>query len=82
MRTAVVFTSKFGTTQRTAEYIAKALNADLFDLGKGAPAIAEHEMIVLGSGIYAGNMSKRMRTFVSDLGAMNDKRLALFVCCR
>ena len=83
MRTAVFFTSKFRTTQRTAEYIAKALDADLFDIKKGAPSADGHDLVILGSGIYAGEVSRSMRNFVeNNAEALSGKRVALFVCCR
>ena len=83
MRTAVLFTSKFCTTQRTAEYIAKALDADLFDIGKGTVPLDACGLIILGSGIYAGEVSRSMRNFVkNNIETLSEKKIALFVCCR
>ncbi|MCL2890779.1 MAG: flavodoxin domain-containing protein [Methanomassiliicoccaceae archaeon] len=82
MDTAVVFTSKLGATRRTAEHIAKALDADLIDLKKGAGPLAHYDTIILGSGIYFGKMPKGIRKFISERKQeLNGKRVALFVCC-
>ena len=83
MRRAVVFTSKFGATQRTAEHIAKALGADLIDLRKGQQPLDEYETIVFGSGIYFGKMPKLIRKFIEDhRQELEGKKVSLFLCCR
>jgi menaquinone-dependent protoporphyrinogen oxidase len=82
MKKAIVFTSKFGATQRTADYIAKALGADLIDLRQRWPALSGYDMIIFGSGIYMGKMPRSMRTFVTNhLHELKDKKMAVFVCC-
>jgi len=82
MNAAVVFTSKLGTTRRTAEHIAKELDADLIDLKKDRRSLDGYDTIVLGSGIYFGKMSKSIRKFVDERRQeLNGKRVALFVCC-
>jgi len=82
MSKAVVFTSKFGTTRRAAEYIAKALEADLFDIKQKTPALDGYDTVVFGSGIYMGKMPRSMRTFITDnVNILSGKRTALFVCC-
>jgi len=82
MDTAVVFTSKLGTTRRTAEHIAGALDADLIDLKKDDRSLADYDTIVLGSGIYFGKMPKSIRKFVDERRQeLNGKRVALFICC-
>ena len=82
MRTAVVFTSKFGATRRAAEYIAKELNADLLDLKQGSPQLTDHDAVVFGSGIYMGGMPRSIRMFISsNAESLTDKKIAVFVCC-
>ena len=82
MNIAVVFTSKFGATQTTAEYIAKALNAELIDIRQRSPALIGYDMVIFGSGIYMGKMPRSMRTFISNhLHEIKDKKVAVFVCC-
>ncbi|MCL2786739.1 MAG: flavodoxin domain-containing protein, partial [Methanomassiliicoccaceae archaeon] len=82
MTTALVFTSKFGATRTAAEYIAKALDADLFDLKQGSPSIADHDTVIFGSGIYMGRMPRSMRAFISACTeAIAGKKVAVFVCC-
>lgn len=82
MRIAVVFTSKFGATRRAAEYIAKALDAEIFDIKQQLPSVDVFDMIVFGSGIYMGRMPRSMRSFLTNNAErLSEKRTALFVCC-
>lgn len=82
MKRAIVFTSKFGVTQRTADYIAKALGADLFDLRRRSPALTGYDMVIFGSGIYMGRMPRSIRTFITNhMHELEDKKMAVFVCC-
>ena len=82
MKRAVIFTSKFGTTRKTAEYIANALEADIFDLKKKVPSLNDYDMIIFGSGIYFGKMPKSMRTFATEHSQeLSEKQTAVFVCC-
>ena len=82
MKKAVVYASKLGRTRKTAEYIAKALDADLFDVKK-VRSVSDYDLVVFGSGIYAGGISGPLRTFIeSDLHVLRGKRTAFFVCCR
>jgi len=83
MNAAVIFTSKFGATQRTAEHISKVIGADLIDLRKSPRSISGYDLIVFGSGIYFGKMPKLIRKFIEDHRQdLEGKKVALFVCCR
>jgi menaquinone-dependent protoporphyrinogen oxidase len=82
MTTAVVFTSKFGATRTAAEYIAKALDADIFDLKQESPDISGYDAVVFGSGVYMGRIPRSMRSFIASVAeATADKKKAMFVCC-
>ena len=82
MKILVAFTSKLGATRRTAEYITGSLDADLCDLKKGTPSVDGYGTVIFGSGIYAGRMSKSMRTFIEiNKEKLEGRTVAVFVCC-
>jgi menaquinone-dependent protoporphyrinogen oxidase len=83
MKTAIIYTSKHGTTAKVAQMIAKRLTDNqLIDLKKNKhPNICSFEGIILGTSIYASASSKTMRCFCKEnIEALKQKRLALFVC--
>jgi menaquinone-dependent protoporphyrinogen IX oxidase len=57
MRAVILYKSKYGTTKQYAEWIANALNADLFDVKDISTAkLSEYDYAVLGGGMYAGSV--------------------------
>ena len=77
---AVVFASKYGTTREIARRIADGLGgAHLHDLADGAPDLTGYDTVVLGTAVYAGRPLAAMTTYVAS-GALDGKRVALFVC--
>jgi menaquinone-dependent protoporphyrinogen oxidase len=86
MKTAIIYTSKYGTTEKIACSIAEKLKetngVELFSLKKNAkPNISAFETVILGSSIYAGQASGKMRTFCkANESVLLQKKTALFVC--
>jgi menaquinone-dependent protoporphyrinogen oxidase len=83
MKTAIIFTSKHGTTAKVAQMIVRRLNQVLtIDLKKDKhPDINLFDGIILGTSIYAGTSSKTMQRFCKEnFEILKKKRLALFVC--
>ena len=86
MKIAIIYVSKHGTTEKVAHSIADKLrgrnDVELFSLKKIAnPDISSFEMIILGSSIYAGQASGKIKSFCK----MNEpvllrKKTGLFVC--
>lgn len=83
MRKAVIYASKMGNTRSVAEHIAAGVGADLIDLKKQKdPDLSGYDAIVIGSGVYAGNPSRRVKVFAEDHAAeLTSKDVALFLCC-
>ena len=81
MKTAVIYASKTGTVKKMAGYIADKISADLYNVKDGVTDIGQYERLVLGSGVYAGKLSKHMVRFIesNDLSSM---KVELFVCCK
>ena len=58
MNIAVIYRSKYGTTKRYAEWIAEALDAQLFESHTiKATQLIDFDMVVYGGGLYAGGIS-------------------------
>jgi menaquinone-dependent protoporphyrinogen IX oxidase len=85
MKTAIIYTSKHGTTAKVAQMIAERLTGNqvsIIDLKKDKrPDINSFDGIILGTPIYAGTPSKAMQRFCKEnFETLKQKRLALFVC--
>ena len=81
MKTAVIYASKTGTVKKMAGYIAEKISADLYNVKEGVTDIGQYERVVLGSGVYAGKLSKHMVKFIES-NDLASKKVELFVCCR
>ena len=78
MKTAVIYTSKVGNTAKVAKRIADSIDADLFKLGKDEFDVNAYDRVILGSGVYAGKISKAMSDFIQN----NElKNASLFITC-
>ncbi|WP_101909444.1 flavodoxin domain-containing protein [Marasmitruncus massiliensis] len=54
----VAYTSKYGSTRKYAEWIASALNADLFAAQTVEPKVlSQYDIIIYGGGLYAGGIA-------------------------
>ena len=54
----VVYTSKYGSTQKYAEWIASELSADLFAAKTVEPtALSQYDIVIYGGGLYAGGIA-------------------------
>jgi len=86
MKTAIIYTSKHGTTEKVANLIAEKLKKtneiELFSLGKNSnPDISKYETVILGTSIYAGSASKKMKAFCrKNESILLQKKTGLFVC--
>ena len=81
MTTAIIYATKYGTTEYVAQRIAQGLSEDtqLFSIRDGVPSLDEYDTLVLGTAIYAGQPMKQMTKFIKSLD-YSSKRVALFVC--
>jgi len=86
MKTAIVYASKHGTTEKVAALIAEKLEetgeVELFSLNKNAnPDISSFDTIIIGSPIYAGKASSKMKNFCKvNESVLLQKKTGLFVC--
>ena len=86
MKTAIIYATKHGTTEKVAQAIADKLketaDVELFSLKQNLrPDIREFDRIILGSSIYAGQSSKKMKAFCKENEViLLQKKLGLFIC--
>ena len=75
MSTVVIYKTKYGATQRYAEWIGEALQADVFNIRKFTKErFAGYDTIILGGGIYAGNING-LSLISKDFDQLKDKNL-------
>jgi len=86
MKTAVIYSSKHGTTEKIANYIAEKLTktneVELFSLKKITSLdISRYDKIILGTPIYAGQPVKNMKNFCkTNESILLQKKICLFIC--
>ena len=86
MKTAIIYTTKYGTTAKVAgsiaEKIGEAHEVTVISLKKHPkPDISGFEMVILGSSVYMGKASGKMKTFCKENETvLLQKKIGLFVC--
>jgi menaquinone-dependent protoporphyrinogen oxidase len=86
MKIAIVYASKYGTTESVVRSMAEKLlvsnQVQLFSLKDHTnPDINDFDWVILGSSIYAGQASKKMKSFCQkNESVLTQKKLGLFVC--
>ncbi len=76
--TVVIYKTIYGSTKKYAQWIASALNADLFDVSKiKAQTLAPYQTIILGGGLYAsGILGSDIIT--KNFGLLKGKNIVVF----
>ena len=81
---AVIYASGLTkNTKKIAEYIARAANADIFNLKELSTLnVTEYDTIVFGTGIHAGKPYSAVVQFLEkNKSNLTEKRLYLFITC-
>jgi menaquinone-dependent protoporphyrinogen oxidase len=86
MKTAIIYASSHGTSEKVANIIKEQLNSatvQIFNLeGKQAIDISGYDTIVIGGSIHAGSIQGRVKKFIANnASALVQKKVALFLCC-
>ncbi|MDR1954786.1 MAG: hypothetical protein LBP82_02390 [Candidatus Methanoplasma sp.] len=80
---AIGYTSMLGKTRKIANYVAKQLNADSFDLKKQTVInLSEYTHVIFATGIHAGKPYRVLVEFLeNNKGQLAGKKKSLFVSC-
>lgn len=85
MKTAIIYCSKHGTTEKVARLIGELLEekVDYFSVkNKENISFQDYEKIILGTSIYAGSPGNEMTKFcIYNQSALQQKKVGLFICC-
>lgn len=85
MKTAIIYYSKHGTTERVAHLIGEHLNhtVDYISLRENPkPDIRIYDRIILGTSIYAGTPGRKFSQFCNkNQSLLKEKVIGLFICC-
>jgi len=83
--TLIVYVSKGGATEQTAQIIADVLKQkygleiDLVNLKRESPKLGQYKSVVVGAGVRGGKVYDEALEFLKqDFG---DRKVAFFVCC-
>lgn len=86
MKIAIIYCSKYGTTEKICRTIISQLpfdvEADLITLDKNCSvSLSSYDTVILGTSIYAGKPRQQMKLFCeANIDMLLQKRLLLFVC--
>lgn len=87
MKTAVIYTTTYGSTGKIADYIADKLpedKVDVFQLQANSASeinLDRYDCVILGGSVYLGDIQKAMIDFCfTHLNILLKKQIGLFLC--
>jgi menaquinone-dependent protoporphyrinogen oxidase len=86
MKTAIIYTTSHGTTEKIANTVAEGIGSEhlkLINLKKEKVTdLVEYDQVIIGGSIHAGNIQNRMKKFMdANMELLLQKRIGLFLCC-
>ncbi|MCQ2085784.1 MAG: hypothetical protein MJZ21_06535 [archaeon] len=81
--TVIIFSSFAGKTRKVANYLAKKLEADIFDLKLQTDIdLSSFSRVIIGSGVHAGHAYGKVEKFIeNNRDVLNGKDTYLFLSC-
>ena len=76
MKTLIVYSSKYGCTEKCADFLSKELKdkPDIINLSL-------YNKVIIGGSIYMGKIQKEVSDFCSkNLEVLKEKQIGLFIC--
>ncbi|MBU3159195.1 flavodoxin domain-containing protein [Clostridium frigoris] len=78
MKTVVIYKSKTGFTKKYAEWIAKALLADIFDVSKvDINVVTDYDTVIYGGSLYAVGIIG-VKYITQNLNKLKGKKIVVF----
>ncbi|MBU5439437.1 flavodoxin domain-containing protein [Tissierella sp. MSJ-40] len=75
---AVIYESKYGSTQKYAQWIAEEVNGDLFHCSKvNVEKLMQYNVIVYGGGLYASGIAG-VSVITKNFESIKDKKIIVF----
>ncbi|MDD3417779.1 MAG: flavodoxin domain-containing protein [Lachnospiraceae bacterium] len=87
MNAIIIYSSKYGCTADCAKVLKSRLSGtvELVNIDQTNPKailLENFDVIIFGSSIYIGAISKKMRAFCNEyIEVLNRKRVGIFLCC-
>jgi menaquinone-dependent protoporphyrinogen oxidase len=85
MKTAIVYTTKHGCTDKCAHTLANNLEKEtsLFNIELEDDINLDHfDTVIVGGSIHAGMINKKIKSFINkNLALLLEKKIGLFLCC-
>jgi len=86
MKTAIIYMSKHGSTEKMVEMLkAKLINSEIDVINlkeKKSPDISKYADIIIGGSIHVGTIQKRITKLIEkNMNILLHKKIALFLCC-
>jgi len=86
MKTAIVYMSKHGTTEKVVKIISEHLTCqsyDVFNLRNNKnPDISGYDFVIIGGSIHVGMVQKKVKQFcINNASLLMAKKVGLFLCC-
>lgn len=85
MKTAIIFATNHGCTDKCARNLADNIGLDinLFNIEIAPnPDLENFETIIIGGSIHMGSINKKIKKFIDkNATALFKKKLGLFICC-
>lgn len=79
-KVAVIYSSKYGTTKKYANWISRELSCDIFNIAKvSLKSISLYDILIFGGGLYAGGFSG-VKLIAKSFEEFPDKKIILFTC--
>lgn len=87
MKTIIIYSSKYGCTADCVKVLKSGLSGavELVDIDQTNPKtiiLENFDVVIFGSSIYIGAISKKMRAFCNEyIDVLSRKRVGIFLCC-
>ena len=83
MKTAIVYATSHGTTEKVANMIASSIaNTELLNISKSKKVdLTQYQQVIIGGSIHAGSIQRKVKNFCQqNLAQLLKMRVGIFIC--